>query len=131
MALAQRLLLPRKCPCPLSCWANRAHSNPDGAMAQPGPGCYGWLSLELALEQSRSRAGSRCSWFGTAFLGHSWAQLCRGLPMGPSWHQQLLCVQCRSDASRCSGSKRKQEADSDAVRVRRKLWLQEGISRTL
>lgn len=53
--------------------------------------------------------------------------------MGPSqissW--ELLFVQCWWDVSQCSGSERKQEADSDAVRAGRKLWLQEGISRTL
>lgn len=83
--------------------------------------------------QGGSRAGSRCSWFGTALQGHSWAQLCRGLPMDPLgisiWDLQF--VLCRSDASWCSSSKRKQKAENDAVRVGRKLWLQEGISRTL
>lgn len=65
--------------------------------------------------------------------GPSWAQLhggCRWIPVGiSSW--ALLFVLCRSGASWCSGSKRKQEANSDAARVGRKLWLQEGISRTL
>lgn len=51
-------------------------------------------------------------------------------PLGISiWDLQF--VLCRSDVSWCSSSKRKQKAENDAVRVGRKLWLQEGISRTL
>lgn len=74
--------------------------------------------------------GMQLVWPSIPGLSSAWGQVMDHCQTS-SW--ELLFVQCWWDVSRCSGSERKQEAkaDSDAVRVGRKLWLQEGISRTL
>lgn len=90
-------------------------------MAVPGAG--------PGARQEQSRLWMQLVWHSRATLGSA----LQGLPMDPPWHQQLIPAVCAVPVapSRCSGSRRKQKANSDAVRAGRKLWLQEGISRTL
>lgn len=93
-----------------------------------GGRAWSWPWSEAGAVQAADAAG--LAQHSGATHGLSSAGGRRWIPLGiSSW--DLLFVLCWSDVSRCSGSKRKQKADSDAVRAGRKLCLQEGISRTL
>lgn len=81
-----------------------------------------WHSTPVPPVGSAPQLGARSCWWeplGIGSIAACW--YCWGLPLVPRW----------SDGSWCSSSQGKLRADSDAVRVGRKLWPQEGISRTL